>query len=736
MRAEWANVKDKNRLASVLVVWMIVASSIVLLLPLSTPKAKAQPYIHDMGQAMLEDGGPTDADGMVNQIVVWDNSDSHIVQTHNYLVNPGYTLVIQGLTPPNDVTFASGATRIDVAVDAKLITHDNEDDFSRTVFAASGIGGWDGIYFLPGSEGRIYDCEFDGANDGVVFQSASLMAPGVSLSMFTNIGAYGIQMDRVVNYTNMDFTVIDDSAAPTGVCLDVRNGTLNLTAGVSFIGHGIGMPSMYVSNANVILDRINFNSFDIPGHGLLVEEKSNGTVLDTCEFQGGVPGNYYVRTNGASIFMDNCSFYQAGASAGALTLKANDYTQGFPAHPILRNPMKFSGEWDNTTINSTGGSSVTLQWWIDVEVKDKNHTHIPYVPVYVKDRFGDPGSPPTRITDINGWARWFLVTEMIKYQHTTKDFNPHNISAQNGTLWGYADFENSTITKSRDVLVIVPSNYTSPPLPPNMAPRPPTGFQADLTFDGVDVLLSWDASHDDGGGEDDVAGYTVYKSNTGINGSYDYAAWVPANGSSSYSWTDIDAGDGDLNDYFYIVRANDTSDKEELNTNKAGKFVNSLMDDCNLISIPLIQTNTSMEHVLQTINGSYFGVQAYHAGRSKPWLHWYKGKPIYFNDVIEINHKNGYYVLMIYRDYLIVAGKVPTVTQINLKIGWNLVGYPCLTNRTRDDALSSIAGNFNMVMYFDTEEKREVKLGPGDFMEPGFGYWIYATADCVWEISN
>jgi hypothetical protein len=62
------------------------------------------------------------------------------------------------------------------------------------------------------------------------------------------------------------------------------------------------------------------------------------------------------------------------------------------------------------------------------------------------------------------------------------------------------------------------------PLAPPTPPTPPTGLQASLVAGGSDVMLSWNASLDDGVGEDDVEGYTVYRSITGVNGTYEFAA--------------------------------------------------------------------------------------------------------------------------------------------------------------------------------------------------------------------
>lgn len=266
-------------------------------------------------------------------------------------------------------------------------------------------------------------------------------------------------------------------------------------------------------------------------------------------------------------------------------------------------------------------------------------------------------------------------------------------------------------------------------------PGPPLNLDTGLSPSNLsNLVLSWDASLDDGSGENDVAGYSVYRSSTGLNGSYNFVAWIPANDSLSYNWTDFGAGDGDLNDYFYLVRANDTGNNEEQNENKVGKMVSYLGKGWNLISIPLIQSNTSALHVLQTLELNYSTIQGYHAGKSRPWLHWHRDKPNYFNDEIEINHEEGYYVDMMNPDYLVVAGKLPINTQIQLKAGWNLVGYPSTITGTRNDALSSISGLYNKVVFFNTTKGKYETVGPGDIMNPWFGYWIHATADCEWEV--
>lgn len=270
-------------------------------------------------------------------------------------------------------------------------------------------------------------------------------------------------------------------------------------------------------------------------------------------------------------------------------------------------------------------------------------------------------------------------------------------------------------------------------------PAPPTDLWALLVTGSLeDVKLEWTASADDGAGQDDVAGYTIYKSINDVNGPYNFEAWVPALKipGHTYEWTDDGAGDGDTNNYFYIVRANDTSNNEEQNENRVGKFVTNLVKGWNLMSVPLVQKDTTREVVLQTLDPNYDAVRGYKAGYSRPWLNWKRDKPNQMNDEVEINHMEGYYIYMTSSDDLVVAGQVADEVSIPIKAGWNLVGYPCLTERTRNDALSSIEGNYNKVLYCVTSVKKLVQLGPDDLMEPGMGYWIHGTADCIWTIGN
>jgi hypothetical protein len=451
MMARLQSMKNKRQLGSILMVSVLVATFIVVIVPLTAPKVKA--FDHWEGSAAAEDGGLNDFDGIMNNVVVWANNGIHNITTTNYVVEMGYTLDIHGLTGGNYVEFIAPANQIIVQPGGKLITHDNGDDFTRTQIRGQGAMGFDSIMFSPTSEGRIVDCEIINTMNGVIFFGANLMEPGIVNSIFTETANYAVQMNGALNYTNIENTVFDDSLSPSAVALDVRNGSLNLTNGVALIGHAPLSPSMYISNANVTLDYVNFNGINQPGNILLVEGNSNGTVLTGCDFQQGVPGDYYVKSNGASFLMDDCTFLQGGPWTGTLTLEAHDYDIGWPANVILRNPINTLGDWDNSSIDATGGSSITLQWWLDVYVLDPDGNPIDFSQVSVSA----PSVPSQQLTDVSGYARGFLVTELIELGATRTSYDPFNISALNNSMLGYADPQ-PNINVSKTITIIVPFN--------------------------------------------------------------------------------------------------------------------------------------------------------------------------------------------------------------------------------------------------------------------------------------
>jgi hypothetical protein len=149
---------------------------------------------------------------------------------------------------------------------------------------------------------------------------------------------------------------------------------------------------------------------------------------------------------------------------------------------------------------------------------------------------------------------------------------------------------------------------------------------------------------------------------------------------------------------------------------------------------------TDLESVLDSINGSYDAVQYYNAGDiSDPWKHYHVSKPSHLNDLVEINHSIGFWVHIPQPGGVLFqcSGVIPLENQsIALKPGWNLVGYPALSNRTRTMALNNIAfgTDVDSIWTFNASVQQWEEIGEFDYFKRGRGYWVHATWECVWEV--
>jgi parallel beta-helix repeat protein len=165
-----------------------------------------------------------------------------------------------------------------------------------------------------------------------------------------------------------------------------------------------------------------------------------------------------------------------------------------------------------------------------------------------------------------------------------------------------------------------------------------------------------------------------------------------------------------------------------------GIFLNS---GWNLISIPVLLTNKSVQSVF--VGLSYESVWAYVNGA---WQSSSPTRPAFLNTLQTVNETLGIWVRMNSAGTLSFQGISPSSTSIALNIGWNLVGYPSLTNRTVTDALQSISGNYASVfmyknnVWYSYDPSRPAFLNTLTTVVPGYGYWIKAIADDTLEINN
>jgi parallel beta-helix repeat protein len=179
------------------------------------------------------------------------------------------------------------------------------------------------------------------------------------------------------------------------------------------------------------------------------------------------------------------------------------------------------------------------------------------------------------------------------------------------------------------------------------------------------------------------------------------------------------------------------------------KFSMPMKKGWNMISVPLNMTDSDLVDVLLDIDGSYKALQWFNANDLKdPWKHYHIDKGN-LNDLGNIENTMGVWVYMNSDDILTVLGVYPDpVYAIELKSGWNFVGYPNLKSKqvgiTPADAFFSIGGFVDMVMNYNASDLQDQwkawdpgAQSPDDLVmiEPGMGLWIHVTGDCTWVIN-
>lgn len=168
----------------------------------------------------------------------------------------------------------------------------------------------------------------------------------------------------------------------------------------------------------------------------------------------------------------------------------------------------------------------------------------------------------------------------------------------------------------------------------------------------------------------------------------------------------------------------------------------------NMISIPFNMTNDSLEEVLLDIEGNYTTVWWYNISDNiNPWKLYDVDKPV--ADLHSVGRKMGIWIFMSSDDTLTVTGSepIPSTTNIDLKAGWNFIGYPSLTPRfvgvNPGEAFNSISGFVEIVQYYNATNITDPwkEWDPGSYtqddlieIKPCYGLWIRVTEDCIWSV--
>jgi parallel beta-helix repeat protein len=217
--------------------------------------------------------------------------------------------------------------------------------------------------------------------------------------------------------------------------------------------------------------------------------------------------------------------------------------------------------------------------------------------------------------------------------------------------------------------------------------------------------------------------------------------WSDYTGDDNFSGPNQDIpGPDDIGDTNYTISGGPNVDNYPLvQIHKPPVYFGILKQGWNLISVPLIQVNQNLSWVLENIDGLYDAVQFFNptdAGDS--WKHYRPGK-ILGNDLYELNETISFWIHIIPPGdtIFIYNGIVPTSNQtIQIYEGWNMVGYPTLSNHNRTVGLSNLefGSEVDCIQWYDAATKTWHFLGQNDNFVPGRGYWMHSTVTKTWDV--
>jgi len=247
-----------------------------------------------------------------------------------------------------------------------------------------------------------------------------------------------------------------------------------------------------------------------------------------------------------------------------------------------------------------------------------------------------------------------------------------------------------------------------------------------------DVSLQWTLSADDGTGEDDVVAYDIYLGTAydPTGASYSLFASVPA-GTSSF--VHVGGGAAGTTAFFYQVRAREDNGRAIAAVDQAGKFSRFLAKGNQLVSVPFAQDDWSVGAVLQTISWTRARTFANIAGHGHNWHSNQNGKP--WQDLVTLDGRMAIWVAVAEDGIWTVAGLVPRLTQIDLKVGWNFLGYPSFTAKTVSQLLAGI-GYQTVEGYANDPPYYLKRLSPSDSMYAGNGFWIHVNQGATLLFTN
>ncbi|MDG1363209.1 MAG: putative Ig domain-containing protein [Akkermansiaceae bacterium] len=110
----------------------------------------------------------------------------------------------------------------------------------------------------------------------------------------------------------------------------------------------------------------------------------------------------------------------------------------------------------------------------------------------------------------------------------------------------------------------------------------------------------------------------------------------------------------------------------------------------------------------------------------------------FLNNLSTLSVKDGYWLKVSEDVNLDVEGPVPSGASINVKSGWNLVGYPRLNGEGVASELTSLGSTVVQMKSLENsyDPSNPSFLNTLSTMAPGSGYWLKVTQDGTWEVGD
>ncbi|HCQ63299.1 hypothetical protein A3K28_00910 [Candidatus Azambacteria bacterium RIFOXYB1_FULL_40_33] len=162
----------------------------------------------------------------------------------------------------------------------------------------------------------------------------------------------------------------------------------------------------------------------------------------------------------------------------------------------------------------------------------------------------------------------------------------------------------------------------------------------------------------------------------------------------------------------------------------------SLTTGWNLISLPVVPTDTNASAVLGTVLNDSAKIETIwkYDPEAGTWGAYHPGVGM-LSDFSDMTAGEGYWINYLSSTAGTIAGTGNLFQEGNsappqktLAAGWNLIGYYQLENvinTTATKALSSVSGQWTQLRTYDNSLKQFQSVTESNYMKPGEGYWIF-----------